>query len=121
MALEEDPGSREVANAPQHLAALKGAVPVIGRELTAGSRLSFESGRFDRFERDGQAPQAETDWVVVWDVVLSGVEPRYGVRYALGVYNAFDWRHSLPVSEEFRQRVVPQSGRTLLLSADVAF
>lgn len=119
--LDEDPNSREVANAPQHLAALKAAVPVLAKGLTAATRVSFESGRYDRFEQVGTAPQGRTDWVVVWDVVFSGVEPRWGVRYALGVYNAFDWRHALPVSEEFRQRTIPQSGRTLLASADVAF
>jgi hypothetical protein len=28
-----------------------------------------------------------------------------------------DWRYSLPVSAEFRQRTMPQSGRTFLASA----
>jgi hypothetical protein len=120
-ALDDDPDTREVANAPQHLAALKGAVPILSRGLTAATRLSFESGRYDRFEQVGPEPQGRTDWVVVWDVGFSGVEPRWGVRYAVGVYNAFDWRYSLPVSEEFRQRTISQSGRTLLASADVAF
>jgi outer membrane cobalamin receptor len=119
--LERDPDSRSVANAPAHLAAIKGAVPILSRALTAATRVSFESGRYDRFEQTDDEPQERTDWVAVWDVVFSGVEPRWGLRYALGVYNAFDWRYSLPVSSEFRQRGIPQAGRSLLLSADLAF
>ena len=34
----------------------------------------------------------------------------------LGLYNALDWRYSLPASREFRQSAIPQNGRTLLLS-----
>jgi outer membrane receptor protein involved in Fe transport len=41
------------------------------------------------------------------------------VDWALGLYNAFDYSYSLPVSSEFVQRTVPQSGRTLLLSAEL--
>jgi outer membrane receptor for ferrienterochelin and colicin len=119
--LESDPDSRRVSNAPAHLAALKAAVPVLSRALTAATRVSFESPRYDRFEQSEDEPQQRTDWIVVWDVVFSGLEPRWGLRYALGVYNAFDWRYSLPVSQEFRQRAIPQGGRSLLLSADLAF
>lgn len=118
---ERAPGTRRVANVPEHMAALKGAVPILAKGLTAATRVSFESGRYDRFEVVAPEPQGRGDWVVIWDVVLSGIEPRWGLRYALGVYNAFDWQQSLPVSEELRQRTISQSGRTLLLSADVAF
>jgi outer membrane receptor protein involved in Fe transport len=121
VALRRDPDTRRVANAPEHLAAIKGAVPILARGLTAATRLSLEGPRHDRFERVTDEPQSRTRWVAIWDVVLSGQEPRFGVRYALGVYNAFDWRSSLPVSEEFRQRTIPQSGRTLLASGEVAF
>jgi len=41
--------------------------------------------------------------------------------YALGLYNVFDWRYSLPVSPEFRQDMIVQNGRTLLASASVTF
>jgi outer membrane receptor protein involved in Fe transport len=119
--LDQDPDSRRVANAPAHLAAFKGAVPILSRGLTAATRVSFEDGRYDRFEQSGDEPQERSDWVVIWDLVLSGIEPRWGLRYALGVYNAFDWQSSLPVSQEFRQRTIPQSGRTFLATADLTF
>ena len=119
--LRSDPQRRNVANAPTHLASVKGAVPIIGHGLTAATRLSLEGPRWDRFEDVGDAPQEQTDAAVVWDIVLSGRELRWGLSYALGVYNAFDWRYSLPVSDELRQRTIDQAGRTLLASAELAF
>ncbi len=111
------PALRQVPNSPQHLGSVMGAVPVMGSMLTAASRLSIEGPRYDRYDREGDPPQGRTGWVAVWDVVLSGRDDARGLRYAAGVYNAFDWRYSLPVSAEFRQRTIVQNGRTLLLSA----
>ncbi len=36
---------------PEHLGSVKGALPLLGRALTLASRLSLESGRYDRNER----------------------------------------------------------------------
>jgi hypothetical protein len=58
---------------------------------------------------------------LVWDVVLSGQRSDYGLRYALGLYNAMNYRYTVPVSREFRQDSIVQSRRTLLLSAQVTF
>jgi outer membrane receptor for ferrienterochelin and colicin len=112
---------RRVANSPEHLAALKGALPILGRALTLASRLSIESGRFDRNESVDDEPQERTDAFAVWDIVLTGREERHGFSWAAGVYNAFDWRYDLPVSAEFVQRTIPQDGRTFLFSADLRF
>jgi outer membrane receptor protein involved in Fe transport len=46
---------------------------------------------------------------------------RPSIDWALGVYNVADYRYSAPVSAEFVQRSIPQSGRTLLVSADLTF
>ena len=119
--LEQSEQHRKVESSPAHLAAVKGAVPVIGRQVMLASRLSAESGRYDRYERTGEPPQGRTRPFVIWDLVFTGVENRWGLNWAAGVYNAFDWRYSLPVSAEFRQRVVPQSGRTFLASGQVRF
>jgi outer membrane receptor protein involved in Fe transport len=112
---------REVPNSPSHLAGLKGAAPILQRALTAMTRVSFEGPRFDRNDSLGDPPQTKTDAAVIWDLVLSGVEPRWGVRYALGAYNLFDWRWFAPVSPEFRQNTIVQNGRTFLASASVTF
>ena len=48
-------------------------------------------------------------------------EARWGLSYAIGVYNAFDARWSVPVSAEFRQTTMPQNGRTFLASGAITF
>ncbi len=118
---ERSPDFRKVANSPEHLASVKGALPILGRAVTLASRLSVESGRYDRNERVGDAAQTKTDAFAIWDVVLTGREMRHGFAWAAGVYNAFDWRYALPVSVEFPQRTITQDGRTFVFSADVTF
>jgi outer membrane receptor protein involved in Fe transport len=120
----QNPEFRRVANVPTHLLTLKGMLPVLGNSLRLASRVTLESGRFDRFERVSDPRQLATPAVALWDVVLTGVAvpvrgSRPSVDWALGVYNAFDYRYSLPVSAEFAQRTVSQSGRSLLLSAEL--
>ena len=121
LAFEQSADYRRVANSPEHLGSIKGALPILGRAITLASRLSLESGRFDRNEHRGEDPQTKTDAFAIWDIVVTGRETRYGFSWAAGVYNAFDWRYSLPVSAEFPQRVVPQDGRSFIFSADVTF
>jgi outer membrane receptor protein involved in Fe transport len=121
LAFEQSPDFRHVANSPEHLASVKGALPILGRALTLASRLSVESGRFDRNERAGDDPQSKSDPFAIWDIVLTGREERHRVSWSVGVYNAFDWRYALPVSAEFPQRSILQDGRTFLFSTDVAF
>jgi outer membrane receptor protein involved in Fe transport len=94
---------------------------LLGRALTLASRLSVESGRYDRNEHRGDEPQGKTEAFAVWDIVVTGREARYGFSWAAGVYNAFDWRYSAPVSAEFPQRVIAQDGRSFLFSGELAF
>ncbi len=113
---------RSVENSPVHLASLKGALPVINRALTFASRLSIEGPRYDRYEnRTDPVAQGKTSGAVIWDLVFSGEEARYGVHYAFGVYNAFDWHYSAPVSTEFVQRAIQQPGRSYMASLDMKF
>ncbi|MEZ4219556.1 MAG: TonB-dependent receptor [Polyangiaceae bacterium] len=119
LSLDAAPDTREVANAPQHLASVKAAAPIWAKAVTAATRLTFEGIRFDRFEAVGDPPQGRTRAHALWDLVLSGFEARHGLGWAVGVYNAFDYRYSLPVSAEFRQRAVPQQGRSFLASVEL--
>jgi outer membrane cobalamin receptor len=121
VSMKKSSDHRYPANAPQHLAALKGAVPIISRQLVAGTRISVEGPRYDRYENEGEPAQDKTPAAVLWDIVLSGEEQRWGVKYAFGVYNAFDWKYGLPVSGEFPQRTITQDGRTFLASAEIGF
>jgi outer membrane receptor protein involved in Fe transport len=110
---------RNVPNSPHHLAALKGAAPLLGRVLVLASRLTFEGPVWDRYDQPTDPPQTETNPFFIWDVVLSGEAERFGVRYNLGLYNATDQKISLPVSRSFTQDFMPQPGRTVL--AQVSF
>jgi outer membrane receptor for ferrienterochelin and colicin len=113
---------RKVPNAPEHLFSVRGSVPVISHALHASTRISVEGPRFDRHdEADDPIAQQRTDGAVIWDFVFSGQEPKWGLRYAVGVYNAFDWRYATPLSAEFRQHTLVQNGRTFFASANVAF
>jgi outer membrane receptor for ferrienterochelin and colicin len=113
---------RRVPNAPEHLASVRGSVPVISHALIASTRISVEGPRFDRHdEATDPIDQKKTDGGVIWDFVFSGQEPKWGLTYAIGVYNAFDWRYQTPLSAEFKQRALVQNGRTLLASTSVAF
>jgi len=113
---------RHVPNAPEHLASIRGAVPILSHALLASTRISVEGPRFDRHDQASDATsQRQTDAAAIWDLVLSGDEPRWGLRYSLGIYNVFDWRYSVPVSAEFTQNTIVQNGRTLHASASVTF
>jgi len=114
---------REVPNAPSHLASVKGGVPIIGRALLLTSRFTVEGPRPDRNDQEGPGlpPQGETPPALLWDIVFSGAEPRWGLSYAIGVYNAFDAQWRVPTSAEFRQTSMPQNGRTFLATGAIAF
>jgi outer membrane receptor protein involved in Fe transport len=118
---EQSPDFRRVANSPEHLASLKGALPLLGRSVALASRLTFEGSRYERHRHPSDEPHQRLPAFAVWDVVLTGQAERYHFSWAAGVYNAFDWRYRLPVSAEFPQRAVEQDGRSFLLSADLAF
>jgi outer membrane receptor for ferrienterochelin and colicin len=117
-----NPELRNVPNAPEHLASVRGSVPVISHALLASTRIAVEGPRFDRHDQvsDLEA-QKKTDAAVIWDFVFSGQESKWGLNYAVGVYNVFDWRYATPLSAEFRQRTLVQNGRTLMATANVAF
>ncbi len=112
---------RDVPNSPNHLASLKAAAPIVGSLLNAMTRLSFVGPRMDKYDQSTDPPQGTTPSAFVWDVVLSGQAERYGLRYALGLYNAMNYRYTVPVSREFLQESIVQNGRTVLLSAQLTF
>jgi len=114
-------GLRDVPNSLEHLASVRGAMPIIGRTLMGMTRLTIEGPRPDRNENATDARQEQTDPGVVWDLVLSGEVERMGMRYNLGVYNAMDWRYAIIPSGEFRQRQIVQNGRTFLASVTLSF
>ncbi|HET7539201.1 MAG TPA: TonB-dependent receptor [Polyangiaceae bacterium] len=122
LSLAKASDKRSVANAPIHLASLKSVIPILNRALSFGSRMAVEGPRYDRYENTvDDSPQGKTGGAVIVDLVFSGEEPRYGLRYAFGVYNALDFRYSVPVSGEFVQRSIVQDGRSFLASLEAKF
>jgi outer membrane cobalamin receptor len=122
ISLDRSPDYREVPNSPMHLASFKAAVPLMGRALTWMNRVTFEGQRYDTDDAaDSETVQTRTDAALIWDVVLSGQEARWGFDYSMGVYNAFDSQARVPVSDEFRQRTIPILGRSFMASAGLTF
>ena len=119
--LQQAPGVGEVPNAPTHLGSFKAGMPILSRALTLMTRLTIEGSRYTQFRSDAAVPQPRTDASVLWDFVFTGVESRFGLDYSIGIYNAFDARATVPLSDEFRQRSLRISGRSLLASASVTF
>ncbi len=108
-----DPAQQEnprLINAPEHLAGIKGVVPVVPELASVGARATLEAPRRINLEGDDT-----TDTGVVADVTLSGVARRYGLRYVVGIYNLFDWRTEVPVADTYASRTMPQNGRTVLV------
>lgn len=103
-------GNSRVPNAPPLTGSIRGVVPIIGRALQAAVRLSAEGQR-----RIDMMSDAETSWAAIADVVVSGNVNEFGLRYAVGVYNLFDFRLELPAAP-YASRTIPQEGRTFMLS-----
>jgi outer membrane receptor for ferrienterochelin and colicins len=91
-------------------------VPITAIAGQLASRLSLEAPR-----RVSAADESETSWAVVADLVLSGRVREYGIRWAFGIYNLFDWQYDAPVTATFANLRFPQQGRSFAASLDVTF
>lgn len=117
----DSPTLREVPNSPLLLASIKGAVPIVGKQLMLMSRVAFEGIRYDNNFHTSDPPQGTTEPGVVWDLVFSGELDLLGLRYAVGAYNLADWKYDIVPSAEFTQRTIVQNGRTFLGSLGARF
>jgi outer membrane receptor for ferrienterochelin and colicins len=106
----------ELVNAPHHLAALKGVVPVIPDLISLATRVTLEAPRRINTDSDATTPTE-----VVADLVASGNLKRFGVSYVLGVYNVINTRYFYPVSPSSASSVLQQPGRTFLGDLTVAW
>lgn len=103
-------GSTRVPNAPQHFFSFRGVVPIVPSLISGAVRTTVEAPRrIDVETRD------DTKSAVVTDLVLSGQVASYDLRYAVGVYNLFNWQYSLPASP-YASRLMPQEGRSFMFS-----
>lgn len=122
LTFDRSPLYRDVANVPGHMAAIKGAVPILKKALTLGTRLTFESQRSTTQELVADMdPQSQTDAYFIWDIVLRGEERQMGLTYAFGVYNAFDSQYVYPMGSDFDQDTFPGQGRTFMADLGLRF
>ena len=97
-----------LSNSPKHLAKLKLRVPLVGDRLFTGVELRYTGAR--RTVRGGEAD----DYVVANFTVLAG-QVADGLEVSASVYNVFDERYGHPGSEEHRQDIIEQDGRSFRL------
>jgi outer membrane receptor for ferrienterochelin and colicins len=105
----DDP-NQNLPNAPTHYASFRGVTPLVPNLVNGALRVTFEDARRISPTNDAESPRA-----VIADVVLSGRIARYGLRYAVGVYNLFNWQYSLPANP-FPSDLMPQAGRSLMFN-----
>lgn len=110
-----DTDGTRVPNAPRGYGSLKAVVPAITNRLYLASRLTLETPRRILLDAD-----TTTDWAVIADMVMTGRIEEYGVKYAFGVYNLFDWTLYLPV-DPFVSRTMPQQGRSFMANLSLEY
>ncbi|MBS1122610.1 MAG: uncharacterized protein H6Q90_4838, partial [Deltaproteobacteria bacterium] len=101
---------RRLPNAPTHYAGAKVIIPIVRSSLNGAFRAALE----DRRQVDIGGIE-RSDRAVVADMVASGLIGRVGLRYAIGVYNLFNWRYALPALP-FSTELMPQNGRSFMFS-----
>ncbi len=108
------PQSTVLPNAPAQYAGFKVMFPIVQNSLGAAFRGALE----DRRRLDTTTTDT-SHRAFIADAVVSGVAGRYGVRYAVGVYNLFNWKYSLPAIP-YASTVIPQNGRSFMFSLTYA-
>jgi outer membrane receptor protein involved in Fe transport len=114
-----------LTNAPEHLAGLRGVVPIVPELASLGVRVTLEGPRRVTYS-DNPATKVDesaelTKVKFVGDVTLSGNVRKFGVGYTIGVYNVADVKYNLPITETYFSRLSPQNGRTFLANINVTY
>ncbi|MFO0762272.1 MAG: TonB-dependent receptor [Byssovorax sp.] len=108
--------NNRLINAPEHLASVRGVVPLVSDLASLGLRTTLEAPRRIDFESDDLTRTA-----FIADLTVSGAVKRYGLSYVLGVYNVLDARYENPVSLVYLSRTIRQNGRTFLANVTVTY
>jgi outer membrane receptor for ferrienterochelin and colicin len=105
-----------LVNAPQHLASVRGIVPLIRDLVSLALRLTLEAPRRIDAEHDESTRAA-----LIADLAASGTLRDYGLHYTIGVYNIADYKNQVPVGASYASRTMTQNGRTFLLDLTATF
>jgi outer membrane receptor protein involved in Fe transport len=117
-------GSRaeRLPNSPEHLASVRGIVPLAPEVANLALRLRVESRRRVLvFDEDGGESLERGDVPLLMDLVFSGEFSRWNLSYVLGVRNAFGWRYSYPAGGELPTSRVPQPGRQFFVQTTLCY
>ena len=110
----EDDNGEWLVNSPKNMAKFNAMKELLGRELSAGLEIQYQSER--KTITDERA-----DSFVVTNLTLLNQETIEGLQASLSVYNLFDKTYSNPGSEEHEQDQIEQDGRTFWLKLDYMF
>lgn len=113
VALKQNP---RLVNAPAHLSALRGVVPVVPELASLGGRVTIEAPR--RISRNSDAM---TGTSVTADITLSGDIRRLGLGYVLGLYNIADQRYDYINAASYLSELTRQNGRTVLFNLSLQY
>ncbi|MFT3765307.1 MAG: TonB-dependent receptor [Minicystis sp.] len=114
--LDKSLADPRLVSAPEHLASLRGVVPVVRELCSLALRATLEAPRRVRLS----SPET-TEAGVLLDAAVSGDVRAVGLHYTVGVYNIADFRAQFPVTETFLSRTMTQNGRTFLIDATVTY
>ncbi len=114
--LDSSLANPRLINAPEHLASIRGVIPMVPDLASLGLRTTLEAPR-----RIDATTDDLTRTAVIADLTVSGAVKRFGLSYVFGLYNALDARYDNPVSLVYLSRTVRQSGRTFLANVTVTY
>lgn len=115
-------GGERLPNSPEHLASVRGIMPIVPELVSLAIRLRAESRRQALvLATDGTPRLVDGDVPLLADVVVSGEIRRWHLSYAIGLRNVFGWRYGYPAGEEVSLALVPQAGRTFFLQTTLSY
>jgi iron complex outermembrane receptor protein len=105
---------RLLTNSPRQLLKLNIHIPIIKKYLSTGIEAQYAGPRKTLADKN-------TGGSVVANITLLSQELIKGLEISGSVYNIFDKKYSDPASNEFRQNVIPQDGRTFRIKLTYLF
>lgn len=115
-------GAQRLPNSPEHLASVRGIVPLVPELATLALRMRVESKRRALIVNDaGDERLVKGDVPLLMDLVLSGEVRRWHLSYAFGVRNAFGWRYGYPAGDDVALRFVPQPRRQFFVQTTLTY
>ncbi|MBA4417333.1 MAG: TonB-dependent receptor [Syntrophus sp. (in: bacteria)] len=105
---------RSMTNSPKHLAKLNIFSPLISKKLSTGLELQYTSSR-RTFNGDS------TGGFVIANLTLLSREVIKDLEVSGTIYNLFNKKYGDPVSNEFRQNIIVQDGRTFRIKFTYRF